>query len=320
MKAVFFGTPQFSAEILKDLIEKGLNVVAVVTQPDKMQGRHLQLTEPAVKKTVQHFDSSIPVIQTEKISTEQFYSSIKQFEADIFIVVAFGQIFPTKLLQMPRLGCVNVHTSLLPKYRGAAPIERCLMAAEVETGVSIMYMVKELDAGDVLSVKKVEITPEMNALDLTLKLCQAAKDLLYPTILKIAQGKACPKPQKHELATYAKKVNPEDAEVKWNLSAIEVYHQYRGVSPKPGAWCSIVIRGKPSRIKLKEISLSALQGSYSAILSYDQGGIVVACKEGAIKIKKLQIEGKKVLDVSEFVKGYSLKDISFKSEISSAET
>lgn len=311
MKVIFFGTPQFSAEILKYLVEKGLDIVAIVTQPDKLQGRHLSLKEPPVKKMAHQLSMNVPILQPQKISTENFLETIRPFEADIFVVVAFGQIFPTVLLELPRLGCVNVHTSLLPKYRGAAPIQRCLMEGEKETGVSIMYMVKELDAGDVLAAKKIKIEPSMNAESLAIALCELSKSLLYQTLLKLSVGKIKAYSQNHKEATYAKKVTPEDAEILWEKPAIEIIRQFRGVTPKPGAWCLIVLRGKIVRLKLLEIALSPLVGASAQIISYDSEGIIVGAREGSIKIQKLQLEGKKSVEAKEFVKGYSLKDVSF---------
>lgn len=311
MRVVFFGTPAFSAEILKYLVEKGVDIVAVVTQPDKIQGRHLKLQEPAVKKMAQSLSLNVPILQPKKITTEDFYTTIKTFEADLFVVVAFGQIFPESILDLPRLKCVNVHTSLLPKYRGAAPIQRCLMEGEIETGVSIMYMVKELDAGDVLASRALPIEPEMNAHTLALALCEISKPLLYETMIKLDQGKVQATPQNNEEVTYAKKVTPKDAEIFWEKSAIEILRQFRGVSPKPGAWSAFSLRGKQTRLKILDLALSPLQGLPGEILAYDSLGIIVACKEGAIKIKRLQIEGKKPLEALDFVRGYSSKDVSF---------
>lgn len=311
MKIVFFGTPAFSAEILKYLVEKGLDVVAVVTQPDKIQGRHLKLQEPAVKKMAQSLSLNVPILQPKKITTEDFRNSISAFEADLFVVVAFGQIFPESILELPRLKCINVHTSLLPKYRGAAPIQRCLMEGELETGVSIMYMVKELDAGDVLASQVLPIDSKMNAHSLAVALCEISKKLLYDTIVKLDQGKINAEPQNHKEATYAKKVTPKDAEISWDKTAIEILRQFRGVTPKPGAWTAFSLRGKQARLKILDLILSPLEGAPGEVLAYGSKGIVVACKEGAIKIIKLQIEGKKPLIVEEFVKGYSSKDLSF---------
>lgn len=320
MRVVFFGTPMFSAQILKYLVEKQLDIVAIVTQPDKLQGRHLKLQEPAVKKVAKELFLTAPILQPEKISTNTFLEEIEAFKADIFVVVAFGQIFPTKLLELPRLGCVNVHTSLLPKYRGAAPIQRCLMEGEEETGVSVMYMVKALDAGDVLATKKIAIDPSMNAETLSIALCELSKELLYTTLIRLDQGEIVPKPQNPAEVTYAKKVNPEDAEVLWQKDAVEIVRQFRGVSPKPGAWCRLLLRGKETRLKLIEIAFTQQTGAPGDILSYLEDGIVVAAQNGSIKISKLQIEGKKAVEVKEFIKGYSLKDVSFKLDSSNFDS
>lgn len=313
MKVAFFGTPIFSAEILSYLVDQGLNIVAVVTQPDKVQGRHLKLQESAVKKVAKRMLPHVPIYQPEKIRTEEFYQTIQKHNADVFIVVAFGQIFPTNLLELPRLGCINIHTSLLPKYRGAAPIQRCLMAGEMETGVSIMYMVKELDAGDVLATKKVPITPQMNAATLTIALCQEAKKLLLNTLSELESGKIKAIPQDHTRTTYAPKVTQEDAKINWDSSSITIYNQFRGVSPKPGAWCIITIRDKNYRLKVLSLSLGVMNSSEpGSILAYQADGIVVGCKEGSIKITELQLEGKNAITSAEFIKGYSLDEVSFK--------
>lgn len=311
MKVVFFGTPQFSAEILKDLVEKGLDIVAIVTQPDKEQGRHLNLQYPAVKKMALSLPLSVPILQPKKINTESFKETIQFFNADLFVVVAFGQIFPEDLLAMPKLGCVNVHTSLLPKYRGAAPIERAIMAGEAETGVTIMYMVKELDAGAILATQKVEILPEMNALDLTIALCQASKNLLYPTLIKLAQGKITPKDQVHSDATYAKKITQQDAEISWDKAAVEILAQFREVTPKPGAWCFIKVRDTLQRVKIHDINLSLQQAAPGTIVAYGAEGIVIGTTQGSIKLLKLQLEGKKAMLAEDFCRGYSKEHISF---------
>ncbi len=312
MKVVFFGTPFFSAQILKYLIQKNVEIIAVVTQPDKEQGRNLKLQEPAVKKIAKELIPAIPILQPHKISTPEFTEYLLSLNADIFVVVAFGQIFPEKLLKMPRLGCINVHTSLLPKYRGAAPIQRCILAGEKETGVTIMYMVKELDAGDILAVEKIAIGPTMNALELTVALCEVSKKLLYDTMLKLNLKQIHPIEQDHSGVTYAKKITPQDGQIQWGShTAEEIYRQYRGVTPAPGAWCLVSIRGKSLRLKITGMHLSQKSGEPGHILSYDSEGIVIACKQGAIQITQLQLEGKSVVAASEFVKGYSSKDFSF---------
>ncbi|MCH9634650.1 MAG: Methionyl-tRNA formyltransferase [Chlamydiae bacterium] len=317
MKVVFFGTPKFSAEIFESLVEKGVDITAVVTQPDKLQGRHLKLQESAVKKAAKTLLPNIPLLQPEKISNESFVHSLTQIEADLYVVVAFGQIFPKVLLDMPPKGCVNVHTSLLPKYRGAAPIQRCIINGETETGCTIMYMAEKCDAGDILAMKKLNIAPSMNAGELSIALCELSKDLLYSTLLKVADDKVKPVPQDHSQKTFAKKVNPADAEIKWDLSAEDLYNLYRGVTPKPGAWCTAIIKGNKRRLKLIDIEKSPLSGKKGEIIEYGPDKIVIACKEHSLSLKVLQVEGKKALQAHSFVRGCNLNEISFSTSESS---
>lgn len=319
MKIVFFGTPLFSAEILKDLVEKGISVLAVVTQPDKVQGRHLKFHESAVKKIAKEYLPNVPILQPKKVSSDSFIETISAIEADLFVVVAFGQIFPTNLLKMPPLGCVNVHTSLLPKYRGAAPIQRVLMNGEKETGSTIMYMVEKCDAGDILAMKTLPIPQDMNAGELTIALCELSKDLLSDTLKLLYEGKITPQSQDPSKVTFAKKVNPEDAQIDWSETAKQHFNQYRGVTPKPGAWCFIWIREKKLRLKLLKIKTLSLNGKSKEILEFNaQRGFIVACKEGALSIETLQLEGKKAIDASAFTRGYAPGEISFSPPASSS--
>ncbi len=312
MKIIFFGTPLFSAEILKDLIQQGVEVKAVVTQPDKVQGRHLRSQFSAVKQIAQELLPCVPLYQPKKVKDKAFIDEVKKIAVDFYVVVAFGQIFPKELLLLPPHGCINVHTSLLPKFRGAAPIQRAIIEGETETGVSIMYMVEACDAGDVLAVKKVPIHPDITAGDLTLKLCAAAKELLLPTLEDTLQKKIKPVSQDHENITFAKKVTVQTAQIIWSNSAKKIYDLFRGVSPKPGAWCWVQIRGKRYRIKIKKMSLSTAKSrAPGEILQYNDDGILVSCANGAVFLKMLQLEGKKALGAEAFIKGYSKEDISF---------
>lgn len=312
MKVVFFGTPVFSAEILKDLIGKGVDVKAVVTQPDKEQGRHLHPQPSAVKQVAQKLLPNVSLFQPQKVRDPAFIESLKKLSIDFYIVVAFGQIFPKSLLDIPPHGCINVHTSLLPKYRGAAPIQRAIIEGEEETGVCIMYMVEACDAGDIIALKKVPILSKDTTKELTLRLCDAAKDTLYPALNDILHQKSRAFQQNPEEVSYAKKVTVQTAQIDWSLSSNQVYNLYRGVSPKPGAWCWIQIRGKRQRLKIKEMSLSPMTGkSCGSILHYDSKGIVVSCQSGAVALTVLQLEGKKALSAEDFVKGYLEKDVSF---------
>lgn len=312
MRIIFFGTPAFSAEILKDLVGKRVEVLAIVTQPDKVQGRHLKCQESAVKRVAKELLPDVPIFQPERVSAESFLEVLSHFEVDCFVVVAFGQIFPKFLLDMPPLGCINIHTSLLPKYRGAAPIQRVLMNGESETGVSIMYMVEKCDAGDVLTMKSLPIPEDMTAEELTLELCALAKDLLVDTLFDLKKGRIKAKPQDHSKVTFAKKVNPEHAQIDWSKSARSHYNQYRGVTPKPGAWCNLWIRGKEVRLKLLKVAPINLQGPPGTIIKYKQHEeFVVACAENALSLREVQIEGKKAVNATAFMLGYSKEDLSF---------
>lgn len=311
MKIVFFGTPRFSAEILDDLIQKGVEVLAVVTQPDKAQGRHLKTACSSVKQLIQKEYPHIPIHQPEKVRDPYFLEMISKYRVDFFVVVAFGQIFPKKLLEMPPKGCINVHTSLLPKYRGAAPIQRAIIEGEVQTGVCVMYMVEKCDAGDILGVKKVSISPQMNAEELTIELCRASKELLLPTLMKLKNDEVHPVVQDEQAVTFAKKVTPKTAYIDFNKPAKVLYNLFRGVSPRPGAWTEIKVRGKVMRLKLHQLVPSELSGQPGEILEYNSKHLLVACHEGSLRIQTLQLEGKKIMEMHEFSLGYSKADISF---------
>lgn len=312
MRIVFFGTPAFAAEILLDLLQKDVSVVAVVTMPDKPQGRSYALKASPVKDALLRANPSIPLFQPETLNDPIFLKTITELQADVFVVAAFGQIFKESFLELPKFGCINIHTSLLPKYRGAAPIQRAIIDGNIETGVTIMYMVKKLDAGDILLQKKVAISSDMTAGELERKLCSASKDALDTVLKQIEQGTVKPIPQDPELVTYAKKVEKEDGLLNWDAHFKAVYNRYRGVTPKPGAWCWINIRGHAKRLKIHKMKpLEVAHKENPGKLIDMQNGLVVACHKGALILEEIQLEGKKSMAGEEFLRGYSLKDISF---------
>lgn len=311
MKVVFFGTPYFSAEILKDLIEKGVEICAVVTQPDKQQGRNLKVFPSPVKKVAQSLLPNTPIHQPIKVRDSEFQKLIATYNADFFVVVAFGQIFPKSLLDMPPKGCINVHTSLLPKLRGAAPIQRAIINGDTETGATIMYMAQACDAGDILSQKKVNIEEHMDANQLALSLCHASKQILLPTLKKVLSGEISPIKQIESEATFAPKIKPETAFIDWSLTNSETYNLYRGVHPRPGAWTYIYIRGKKVRLKLLAMKKAPESGAKGSILAYQDSQLIVACQSGSIQLTHVQLEGKKATSVAEFIRGYPKDSISF---------
>jgi methionyl-tRNA formyltransferase len=299
VKIIYFGTPYFAAEILKDLIAHGIEVAAVVTQPDRPKGRSLQLNPSPVKSVA--LEHNIPVFQPEKCSNELFLNEIKAVHAALFVVVAFGQILPQKLLDIPPLGCINVHASLLPKYRGAAPIHRAIMAGEKETGIAIQKMVYKLDAGDVIAVAKIEIGFLLTFGELEKRLIEISKPLLLQVIhqyeIRIPEGKA----QNHTLATYASKVEPEEGEIHWNRPAQEIHNLIRAFSPRPGAWCWIYLPdGERKRLKIFRSEIVP-GGGKPGELSFREG--TVATAHNLLKLIEVQPEGKKAMNGADWLRG-----------------
>ncbi len=310
MNVVFFGTPAFAAKTLSYLLENGVNIVAVVTQPDRPKGRSKKLAFSAVKDVA--LAHSLPLLQPEKSSAPESAEILASFQADLFVVVAYGEIVKDNLLNMPKLGCINVHASLLPKYRGAAPIQRCLMNGETEAGITIMHMAKKMDAGDVIEMTKVPITENTRFGELEAQLCDAGCKTLLKVIGDFEKGEVTETPQNHELATFAKKMTTEECEILWEKPARELHNLIRGTSPRPGAWCMVNVKGKSKRMKVLGSQLSLSQGSKPAeIISYGKDGIVIACADGAIKLEELQLEGKKPATAAEFALGIKQDEISF---------
>lgn len=305
-KVVYFGTPQFAASILEFLVQNHVSIVGIVTQPDRPKGRSLVLEPTPVKKIATQFCPQIPLFHPEKASDEAFLQILEELNAELYVVVAYGQILTQKLLSIPSKGCINVHASLLPKYRGAAPMQRCLMAGERETGVSVQKMVKQLDAGDVIAEVKIPIPIEMNLGELESSLCELSKALLLKVIRDYEHQIPDSKPQDHTLATYASKIDPLEGEIKWSESADKLHNLIRAFSPRPGAWTKID-SSKKMKILRSEI-VSDAQGNPGTILSREG---IVACGCGALKILEVQPEGKKVMRWDEWFRGvHNLKNFS----------
>lgn len=304
MKIVFFGTPHFAAEVLKYLLEHKIEVVGIVTQTDKPQGRHLQRVPSPVKQIA---PSHIPLFQPEKASQEEFLNSLKSLNADLFVVVAYGQILSQKLLDIPPKGCINVHASLLPKFRGAAPMQRTLMAGEKETGIAIQKMVKQLDAGDVIAVAKMEIPVDMTLHELSRGLMELAKPLLLKVIREYEKGVPRGEPQDVSLVTYAPKVEVAEGEIHWDRPAMEIHNLIRGISPKPGAWVYVNTAQGKKRVKILISQIVDSKGEPGEIL-FD---CTVACGDKAIKLIQVQQEGKKVMSGDDWLRGQKVDLKSF---------
>ncbi len=298
MKIIFFGTPIFAAECLDYLLARGVAIAAVVTQPDRPKGRSLHLTPSPVKSLVLEKASHIPILQPEKAS--QILEKLTELKADLFVVVAYGQILSQKLLDIPLLGCINAHASLLPLYRGAAPIQRCLMAGETETGISIQKMVRQMDAGDVIACSKISIPIEMTFGELHDKLIELAKPLLLEVIDSYANGIPSASPQDPEKATYAAKIELEEGEVNWNRTAQEIHNLIRAFSPRPGAWCWMQLHQEKKRLKILHSRIVSAKGPPGILISPDG---TVACGEGSIQLLEVQPEGKRPMKIADWLRG-----------------
>ena len=310
VKIIFFGTSSFAAHILEKLV-RTFPVVAVVTKPDQPQGRHLHLMPSPVKVAADTLH--IPTFQPVKCSTEEFAECLHGLGADLFIVVAYGEILSQRILDIPPFGCINVHASLLPKYRGAAPIHRSLINGEKESGISIIKMVKKMDAGDILGMKKVTIGPEMTFSELEKALCVVGSNCLLEVVHEIKDHKTDPVPQNEGDVTFAQKITPEECHILWDRPVEEVHNLIRGVSPHPGAWCMVRIRDKTKRLKILRATVTEVQAHFTAghVVQCDKNGLIVACAHGHLKILEVQPEGKSIMLVQEFVKGIPNGEISF---------
>lgn len=312
MRIIFFGTPDFAANILKKLIDYSWDVVAVVSRPDKPKGRSGQLQPTPVKEVVQSLDSSIPVYQPEKVSDPEFIKILESYKADVFVVVAYGEIVKQNILDLPPKGCINIHASLLPAYRGAAPIQRALINGEKKTGITIMYMARKMDAGDMIEAKKVPIPPDMTYGELEKELCKVGEELILDVLAQLEKGKVKGIPQDHNQATFAPKIELEDCQIFWQETAENIHNLVRGVNPEPGAWCFVKVKGEPKRLKIYKTKIeTTLSGSPGSILPRQKNELIVACGSDAVSLLEVQLEGKKRMAASDLLRGLSLDQLSF---------
>jgi methionyl-tRNA formyltransferase len=311
MRLIFFGTPQFAATILDSLLQQSVEIVAVVTRPDKPKGRSAQALPSPVK--VLALAHRIPVYQPDKASEPDFVSFLATLNPDLFIVAAYAEILKEALLATPKWGCINVHASLLPKYRGAAPIQRAIMAGEKESGVTIMKMARQLDAGEMLERVKLPIPESMTAGELEEKLAHAGAEALWRVIQALEKGTLEPAAQDPSQVTYAKKLTAEEGEISWDRPSDEVFNHIRGVTPKPGAWCWVKVRGEKKRLLIKRAEKIALETPENPgkIISKSPQELLIACREGAIRLLEVQLEGKKSLITNLFLTGIPLVNLEF---------
>ncbi|MCR8962311.1 methionyl-tRNA formyltransferase [Brevibacillus halotolerans] len=300
-RILFMGTPDFATQSLEALITNGYQVVGVVTQPDRPVGRKRVLTPPPVKElALRH---GLPVYQPEKIrESESVQSVLDATRPDLIVTAAYGQILPISLLEAPKHGCINIHASLLPKYRGGAPIHASIINGEKETGVTIMYMVQALDAGDMISKVIVPIEERDTAASMFEKLATAGADLLIETLPKLLKGEITPEPQNHEEATFAPNIKRENERLDWNKSAREIYNQVRGMNSWPVAFTTF--EGKVWKVWWAEVvELAGQLATPGTIIGRTEDGLIIACGAGSIILKEIQPEGKKRMSVYDFLRG-----------------
>lgn len=303
MRVVFFGTSAFAARILDFLSKIQVEVVAIVTRPDRPQGRFLQLKpSPAKEMSVRCF-AGIPVYQPEKASTEAFCEELKALSPDIFLVVAYGEIIKNNLLAVPKKAAINIHASLLPKYRGAAPMQRCLMDGCAVSGITIMDMVLQMDAGDILIQETVSVPLEMNCGQLEESLLQAAFRLLPKLLGSFDELYQAKQAQPINEVTFANKILPEEMQIDWSQDALQIHNLIRALSPVPGAWCKVKIGLEEKRLKiLASYPDQDCSSSIAQVMQNDKT-LSVGCGQGALKLLQVQLEGKKLMAMEEFLRG-----------------
>jgi methionyl-tRNA formyltransferase len=303
-RILFMGTPRFALASLQLLIDRAESILGVVTQPDRPSGRGQQVVEPPVKNLAAR--QGLPVYQPRKVREDQFIQQVQALAPDLIVVVAFGQILPRALLDIPPRGCINVHASLLPAYRGAAPINWALINGETVTGVTIMALDEGMDTGDILLQKPVSILPDDTAATLHDRLAASGAALLGEALEQLREGAWTRIAQDHARATYAPPMKKEHGRIQWNKSAREIHNQVRGMNPWPGSFT--FFRGKLLKIYqtgVLEKNAAAAPGTITAVS--DQG-IEVAAGNGALLIQELQLEGKKKMRAQEFIQGQGIRE------------
>lgn len=301
-KILFMGTPDFAKIQLEALVDSGADIIGVVTQPDKPKGRKMVLTPPPVK--VYALEKEIPVYQPTTLKGEEFSKLLDTLSPDLIVVAAYGKILPENVINYPRLGCINVHGSLLPKYRGAAPIQRSIIDGEDETGITIMYMDVGLDTGDMLSKVTVKIEKDDDFETLHDKLATKGAKLLLETVAALENGTASREKQDDSMSTYAAKITNEDAVLDFSLDSLSVYNRIRGLSPFPLSVASH--NGKALKIVRAELAdVEKVHANYGEVLKCDgeANRIEVACGVGSIYITNLLPEGKSRMSAADYING-----------------
>ncbi|NLU49853.1 MAG: methionyl-tRNA formyltransferase [Syntrophomonadaceae bacterium] len=303
MRIVFMGTPEFAVPSLYKLIMAGNDVALVVTQPDRPRGRGRRVMASPVKTLAEEF--GLPVFQPSRLKDPDAIKEICLQEPELIVVVAYGQILPPELLSYPRYGCINLHASLLPAYRGPAPIQRAIMAGETVTGVTTMYMEETLDTGDIILRREVPIEAEITFGELSERLAEIGGGLVLDTVEQIQWGAAPRIPQDESQVSYAPLLKPEDEVIDWSKSAVQIFNQLRALNPRPGAYT--LINGVKVKIFRGRVVEDSSQGKAGRVVEViNQEGFVVQTGQGRLLVLEVQREGRKKLSGRDFLKGFTV--------------
>ncbi len=304
MRIIFMGTPDFSVPTLEALVASEHEVAAVVTQPDKPKGRGKEIHMSPVKECA--LKHNIPVYQPVRARDEAFVEEMRTLKPDAMVVIAFGQILPKSLLDLPKYGCVNIHASLLPKYRGAAPIQWAVINGDEETGITTMMMDVEMDTGDMLEKTVVKLNPDETGGSLFDRLSLLGGDLILSTLSKLEKGEITPQPQDHAQATYVKKISKSMGDIDWTMDAVSIERLVRGLNP----WPSAFTRWNGKMLKIWEAQVlpdPEKKAPCGSVISAGDEGIKIQTGNGVLCVTSLQLEGKKRMDTAAFLRGYQVE-------------
>jgi len=301
IRTLFMGTPDFALHTLQGLLDFGVDLCAVYTQPDRPRGRGKKLAPPPVKELAERY--RIPVYQPLKLRDPAVVEELRALGPDLIVVVAYGQILPKSVLDIPKYGCINVHASLLPRYRGAAPINKAVVDGEPVTGVTTMLMDVGLDTGAMLVKRATEIGPEETAGELHDRLALLGREAMEETLQRLCAGTLRPEPQDDDLSCYAPQMKKEDGRIDWQQSAQTIHNLVRGLAPWPGAYTTL----QGTVLKLgRTLPESSPDGAPGTVVAAGAEGVRIACGDGVLLVRELQLPGKKRLAVADFLRGRAL--------------
>ncbi|QFT34240.1 methionyl-tRNA formyltransferase [Roseibium porphyridii] len=305
LRVVFMGTPDFSVPTLMEIVGQGHDLVACYSQPPRPAGRGMELKKSPVHEAAESF--GIPVFTPTSLKSEDEQERFAGLDADVAVVVAYGLLLPKAVLDAPQFGCLNLHASLLPRWRGAAPINRAIMAGDKESAVQVMRMEEGLDTGPVCMSESVAITENMTAGELHDHLSALGGDLMVRALAALSRGALGEQAQAEEGVTYAAKLSKQETRINWSQTAGDVHNHIRGLSPFPGAWCEMTLGTKPERVKILRSALSEGSGTPGTVISAN-GAPVIACAEGAVRLDEVQRAGKRPMSGEDFLRGVSLSE------------